>query len=121
MKQRNQDTYKIQPGQIRASEIVAWVLEHRDSYPLPDDYHSDIYCDLPEGVCYYDDHWTNISKTRFASGMRVAPTQVSRWIKAGMPVRADGRLEEWRAHRWVENYKAENHRRQSHGWSEAEE
>lgn len=108
----------IEPHEIRFSVIIAWVLENRDSYPLPPEAKwSHVYYDIPESMTTENHtHWINVSKTQFAEANAVAPSQVSRWIAAGMMVRDDGRIEFGPSMDWLERYRRTNQYRKEHGW-----
>lgn len=118
MKTQNYDKESdYTPGMIRASEIVKWVFKHSDSYPLPKGYNGgEIFYDCPLSIQFKVSCWSNISKTDFARLWSVAPPQVSRWIKAGLPVRPDDRLDYHTANEWVESYKEANEEKQAIGW-----
>lgn len=114
MKRPNQDKGVPEKGQVRASEIIRHVMEARDLYRLPDGV--EVFYDVPEGVNFEHAGWVTLSKSAFAAKWGCAPQQVSRWIKAGLPVREDGRLEYHACNEWVGNYKEENEIRQASGW-----
>jgi hypothetical protein len=114
----DQDRHEIEPGQIRITEVFAWILKHRDTYPVPEgvDPCMLFYYDLPENVVWQQSHFINISKKQYAEREAVAQSQVSRWINAGMPVREDGRIDVWDADSWLERYRKANAKRQMFGW-----
>src|SRR5918997_573345 len=45
-----------------------------------------------------------LTKTAFARLMEVSEVTVRGWCKSGMPVRADGKINEAAARRWVDTY-----------------
>jgi hypothetical protein len=113
----NYDTNKIERGQIPASSIVKWCLENGDAYPLPSDYQADrVFIDIAECAWFETPHWTTVSKGTYAKLYSCAQSQVSRWLKAGMPQRDDGRLNYWEAERWLEKYDDDKETRKASGW-----
>jgi hypothetical protein len=114
---QNYDTSRIERGQIPASSIVRWCLEHGDVYPLPDDYEcGDVYIDIARVAWFETQHWTSVTKATYARLYSKAHSQVSRWIRAGLPEREDGRLNYWQAEQWLEKYDDDKETRKASGW-----
>lgn len=116
----NRDTHNLRKGQLRATDLVIYGIEKGDSYPMPDEATWETYVDLPDSVGFDEADWINVSKSYLAKHFGVAASQVSRWITAGLPVRADGRVDLWRAEHWHAEYEKGNRRRQRQGWHAVE-
>jgi hypothetical protein len=115
------------PKQIHVSEILAHVLKHREPFPIPDGTytvpHSERAFQIVQDItnCGLDgfireSDFTTISKAEFGRKHCCAPAQVSRWVKAGLPVRTDGRLNHRAADHWLECYQLDCERRKANGW-----
>ena len=114
------DTHYRRKGQVKATDLVVHAIQNRDTFPMADET-EDLYIDLPDSVGFDEADWINVSKSYLAKRFGVAASQVSRWITAGMPVRADGRVDLWRAEHWRADYEKGNRRRQLHGWHPVEQ
>ena len=119
MKKENIDKGRPKKGQIRVSEVLQWVCNNKDAYPLPQGYTvgegGTLFYDIP-ALDVEMMRWCSISKMDFAEMHGVKPSQISRWISAGMPEREDGRLYYFQADEWVWDYKAECSKRRDSGW-----
>jgi hypothetical protein len=112
MKHPDTDTHPPQQDQVKASKVIEYVLTQRDCFPWEDGVmDQDIYEDLPNCVFFEPWKWVSVSKAGFARWKQVAPSQVSRWIAAGLPVRSDDRINLWEGLNWLSCYEAQNHRR----------
>jgi hypothetical protein len=109
---------EMEPGEVRFSEVIRWVLEHNDSYPLsPDATWSAVYYDIAPCLTTLNHaHFINITKKQFGGSFGVKQSQVSRWIRAGLPVRTDGRINYGPAMDWLERYQQTNAVRKALGW-----
>jgi hypothetical protein len=105
-------------GQIRFTEIIKHVIDTGELFPLPQGYTcEDIAYDTPECLQWVGHvEWCSISKADYARAMNVAPSQVTRWVKAGMPELPDGRLPYFEIDLWLTRYDAENERKRAEGW-----
>lgn len=97
---------------LTARIVLEYVLKHGDACPISDDEMCEVQSDdLPEAVHFDEDHWTSCTKKAWGDYNGVEGPQVSRWIKHGLPVRPDGRINVWEASRWLDKFYEDHKRR----------
>ena len=96
------------PKQILASEVLMHVAKTGTPYPLPADYDHDMVNDCVPSLLWNEQAFVSVSKSWFSRFCGVDGGQVSRWLRAGMPVLADGRLLWAEVDEWLEAYRDED-------------
>ena len=99
---------KPQPTCVLASTVLGHVLKNKTPFPLPPTYDEEVVNDISDDPRWNAAAFTSVTKAWFSRWHGVDGGQVSRWLQAGLPVMANGRLLLSVADRWLDEYRAED-------------
>ena len=99
---------KPQPTCVLASTVLGHVLKNKTPFPLPPTYDEEVVNDISDDPRWNAAAFTSVTKAWFSRWHGVDGGQVSRWLQAGLPAMANGRLLLSVADRWLDEYRAED-------------
>src|SRR5882672_4269740 len=94
--------------EIKASDILRHVLKTGKPFQIPGGFDGDVENDCVPDRYWMEDEFVSYSKAQFARIHRVADSQVSRWVAAGLPELRDGRILLSEGERWLREYRRED-------------
>ena len=101
-------TKKPEQIAILASAVLAHVLKSKTPFPLPPTYDEEVPNDISDDPRWNASPFLAVTKAWFSRWHGVDGGQVSRWLQAGLPAMANGRLLLSVADRWLDEYRAED-------------
>ena len=87
---------------------MAHVLKTKTPFPLPADYDEETPNDISDDPRWNPSAFISVTTTWFSRWHGVDGGQVSRWLQAGLPTMANGRLLLSVADCWLDDYRAED-------------